>query len=714
MFKKSQKVLSNGRIGEIMVALQDGLNSGRAPSKEIANIAMSFESVDSGAIVALESAQDDLTTLINNVVSQFSMESAVTTAQVSAAVMGGIIAADPKGFFSRRVDVPTAGHMSSVVTPGYVTDTMTERMSMESYDMSENRNAVARTIAYNMQAPLQNEFGELFYPTITIPNDMAGLSVVLPLFQVHNDVVRGIDGKLDNYNKKNIIRAYTDPTILKNDQTRAIPVVRPESVAEGVFTPAALIPAYAYDNEGVAIQTAPLRPGKELNLIGLCQTDQTLARGSFDVTDALAPGITLTAVYVKLGDDIVKLKVDGLFGSNFVYAVQGLNRRMQLNFETTSLVIDKTTKLFDGSALGDLAVISTADLSVRVKVAASGNTNLELGNTVVYGNAVSLATIRNAAGIEIAQTDASVATIVSAFANASIVGYDLKAWLINSNRRQRGQLTDVSYWTQTFNVMPRSPVSSIHPTNTDTSSDAADMGMLVSLTQLRTANAAIDAFFDQIDNLRNYRPIKDGEGRPPEMLGIGSFFVMPQFMEASVDMEDYVDSLKSSDRRQDIQAALVDKIRDMAYQLYVKSEYGPANMVLSNNTGVVPTLAIVTDPYTAAYLMIDGDLRTTGPSFPVKVVTTNNIRMRGKIGFSFVSMTDNRNTEVNPLNFGNMIWQPEVVAALQVSRDGSTSRELAVSPSFLHINNLPVAGMINVSNIETVLKKVPVLNTPTP
>ena len=66
----------------------------------------------------------------------------------------------------------------------------------------------------------------------------------------------------------------------------------------------------------------------------------------------------------------------------------------------------------------------------------------------------------------------------------------------------------------------------------------------------------------------------------------------------------------------------------------------------------------------------------------------------------------------NPLHFGNMAYKPEIVTVLPLHRNGGNSRELTVSPSFLHVVNLPVLGVINVKNLDaTVLASKVAINT---
>jgi hypothetical protein len=118
-------------------------------------------------------------------------------------------------------------------------------LALEAYDERDNRNAAVYSIAYNMQAARQDEFGETFFPTIVVTPDQVGFGVTVRLMSVMNDFNRQITGELDKYERKNLIRALADPTILKNEMTRIIPVYRPQAADKFVDTALFLhVPCY--------------------------------------------------------------------------------------------------------------------------------------------------------------------------------------------------------------------------------------------------------------------------------------------------------------------------------------------------------------------------------------------------------------------------------------------------------------------------------------
>jgi len=245
------------------------------------------------------------------------------------------------------------------------------------------------------------------------------------------------------------------------------------------------------------------------------------------------------------------------------------------------------------------------------------------------------------------------------------------------------------------------------PAHVDGQIDASDIQALITTTRIRIANEAVTMILKANDLLAAYVSVRDNADESPDVLGVGRYYVRPAYYARPFDATTMVDSIKSHERAADIQAALVNEIRDIVYLLYRDSEYKAAADALYGGTGPIPTAVIATDPYTARYLMVTGDLRTLGGEFDVKVVSTLDYRMRGKIIITFGIFDSERNASINPLNNGNLLWAPELVLTANIGRAGQFSRETLVQPRYRFIQNLPVMGYLTVTNIPNVLGKLP-------
>lgn len=675
-------------------------------SPALAGLAVAQESLSESGAQQLSSAVEELNAALQEV--EQGSEDKFTTANIEAAQAAGILATDPAKAFSAPTGTPVSSENSVVVAAEGIFDGMGKRsVAVEAYDESNNRNASVYSIAYNLTASRQDEFGEAFFPTVTVSPDSVGFAVNVRLIQVFNDFKRNISGALDNYNKVNIIRGLADPGVLKNELTRAVPVHRTESA--NVFVAAGDVPPSALVIDGESITTAPLRFNRKFSLIGISQTDALLANGVMDPTDSIDPGgLALRAVYAKIGDNVLKFMTKDLALSQFVAAPQGNHRQMNLMFETDALLINNATRRADGAALNGAlqAGAVTANLIARVRVQVAGTINVETGETNVSNmGSLTVVAIRNNTGDVLDHTVAGAAQDFAAAIEAgSLIGYDLHAYRANQNRRQRGQLLDVQYFQQVYTVPFRAPITALKPVNTDATGEASDLAALITATQVRTSNAAVAQLLNTASVLKSFTDSR--EGVAPNILGVGRLLVKPTFIENLLDMATAIDSTKSHERAVDVQAVLVNAVRDMAFRLWRDSEYQAAATALKGGVAGTPTVIIGTDPVLARYLQIDGDLRTAGASFEVKVVATLDERMKGRIAVSFGDFSNVG--EPNPLHFGNMAWKPELTVVLPISRGGATSKELTVQPAFIHVTNLPVMGIIEVSNLENVIaSKVP-------
>lgn len=692
----------------LLVQLRNTVDAGRMVTPESTKTMFAMESAQDFQISALNTAHEGLSTAIESIAAELGFAAKLTQAQITAGAIGGLLAADPRHLLSRKTLPAMVATENSVVVQNMTSaDGMNERaFGLEAYDERENKNASIYSIAYNMQSARQDEFGETFFPTLVLTPDQVGFGVEVNLMTVFDATQHNVDGAFRDFGKKNIIRAAADHTVLKKEQTRVIPAVRPQNLAQ--FIDPAIVPATAVMIEGQSITTAPLKIGKELNLIAVGQTDSLLATGVMDNTDTLDTYLNLKNVYVKFGTDVLRFNVTNLPLSNFVYGQQANNRVMHLNFETTSILINRDSVRADGSALVDLAPLVAGNLIVRVSLKLTGSINIETGKTAVYGNAVATHVVLDQTGQQLDMAVAPAAPVVAVIDAGTIEGYDVTAFYTNLNRRQRGQLIDVVKFTQLYNVPLRSPISAMHPAVVDAAVDASDVQALITATRFKLSNESVTALIDAAGTLAQYVDAADVLGEGPDVLGAGRFFVRPTYFEETLDMATMVDSIKSYERAQDIQAALVNKLRDYAYRMYRDSEYKAAADALSGGISAVPCVIIGTDPVLARYLNVSGDLRTLGGEFDVRIVSTLDKRMQGKMFMTFGVFNEQRNTAPNPLNFGNMIWGPELVMTANLSRGNTYSKETVVQPRYTFLTHLPIMTTFVVNNVPSVLNKVPV------
>lgn len=708
-------------LDQLVQGIQGSLNrNGSAfASPGVARAAMSLESMTNDIGMELDRSMQDLNVALESICKDHSkVLGQVSQVQKDAAIACGIMASDIRGFITAPISRSVVATENMAVIQAVGSDYSESRMreALEAYDEKDNKNAVVYSVAYNMQAARQDEFAEAFFPTVVVTPEQNGYVASIRLIQVYDEVRRQISGSLDQFNKRNIIQALIDPSILKIDLTEIVPVYRDES--KDKFVAATLLTPVTMVKDGASVTTSALAVGKKLSLLGISQNEALLETGLQDTSDSIDTSIVLKNLFMTVGSgtdiEVVKFGTQAAPTAVFNYAVQGNYRMMNLSFTSDTLHVSQITTKADGSASAVLAPVVAGKYSVRLSVQVSGSVNCELGDTSIFASDVSVARVTDQDGNVLDMSTGVGKTIADLFAGAAIVGYDLEARRTNLNRRQRGQLLDTTYYSQLYTVPLRSPLTVPRPLTTGDANDSSDLAALITGTHIATTNAAIDEIFRAKDLLKQAVNNKDALGtQPNELLGVARFLVKPVYDEFDLDVEKVIDSLKSQDRANDMQAVLVNKLRDMVYRAYTNSGYKAAADALAGGQAPTPTVIIGTDPIIAGYLMVNGDFRTLGNEFNVKVVSTLNKRMSGKIVVSFGVLDGTTDGVPNPLHFGNMAWKPELTLVLPLHRNGGNSKELTVAPSFRHVANLPIMMWINVTNIDKVMQnKVAIATTP--
>jgi hypothetical protein len=696
-------VIPTSALDKLVTSIEGKINQGGRDfvSRDLARSAFSLESIDAHAMQELDTSVKGLQSALEHICGENTLT--VSQVQKDAAAVAGMLGGDIAGFLRMPTQHNVISTESMAFIPAQGGDFAETRMkqALEAYDEKENKNAVIYSVAYNLQAARQDEFGEAFFPTVVVTPDQVGFTVSIRLIQVYDEVRRQVSGKIDSFNKRNIIQAVIDPTILRNDQTKIVPVHRAESagnfVATGVLTPRNVL------LEGESITTSALAVGKKFSLLGISQTEALLETGLQDSTDSIDTAVALEAIYVLIGDSVVKFNTLRLPTATFTYAVQGNYRMMNLAFTTDSLLIDKDTKDVAGATLAELAGITTAEAEVRVSVSISGSVNLELADTTVFASDMAVFSVTDTAGVKLDPETGAGKALADLLIGAKVIGYDLDARRTNVNRRQRGQLLDTTFYNQVYAVPLRSPITVPRPLTIGDANDSSDLAALITATHIRTSNAAVDELLRVQDVLAEFVGKTTNDGETPEILGVARFLVKPFYEYDELNVDEVIDSIKSHERAADIQAVLVNKLRDMAYRMYRDSGYKAAADALAGGVSQVPTIVIGTDPVLSRYLTVTGDLRTLGNDFNVRIVSTLNKRMTGKIVMSFGEFGAGKEGVPNPMHFGNMAWKPELTLVLPLHRNGANSKELTVQPSFLHVTNLPIMASLDVVGIKDIV-----------
>ena len=696
-------------ISTALEALSTGLRDTEL-SPTLTAITMSMESLDTVEARTFDTATANLDAIITSVVTECDLFSDqddsnglnmyAAEASANAAAYGALLASNPESLLQQQV-VPTVPSAANHVVVGGTGEGLTTRtVAIESYDDKSTDAMVEYSATFNLFAPNPGAFVAANFPVITIDPSQTGLKISADLLYVQSDAIRSTSGDPTDFNRRSLTRATVDPSILQPDVTRIIPVHRLESADK--FALPANLPVRTIVYDEVSIDTAPLAFGKRMDLIALSQDDRLVSRGVMGLEDQLDVDIQLISVYIKVGDDVIKLGTKGITTSRFVGGRQEAVTGMNLNFGSDHLLITKDTTDVADAALVTLAAVGTSDLKVRIRLGVNGNADIDSGQVVVHANEIAVTRVFDAAGEELDLTAAPALAIVGLFDTAEFLGYELYATRSNTDLRQRGHIIGNTTYVEEYFVGLGSPITAIRPINT--THDDSDLRGLIAASHIRMTGEAVDKLVETSEILAALTTT--GVNDFPEVLGIGRIYVRPTFIQEYVDVSEQVTTQNSYETIRDISALLINIVKDTAARMFIESNMAGAKSVLNPSGNVKTTVVISTSSYIASYLSSPVNSNALEDKlFKYIVVHDANAKLYGKIHLTFHHITDTRNTEPNILSFGCMPYVPDVVFNLNITRNGQHSRELCVHPRHKAIVLSPIMGLINVRNITNALGK---------
>lgn len=623
-----------------------------------------------------------------------------------AAQMGYALAMGYQAGEARELEAPKLGGGAVLMNGASLGTKMTLRQ--EAFNNIDLRKSVAYSMGFNAAITRQTDVVMAWAPPIFINPDQTSLEISLNLLTVFNGAYHEITGEKTKFARRNVARAFADPTVLNRYETLVVPVVRAENIDK--FAADAVVPHAEKNFGNRKVLTAPLKYSQDVNLIGISTTDALLKTGAPGHRDVIEPGSKLEAMYIKSGADVIKLNTAGLKTSVFVAAQQGDQMEILLNMRT-NVAVGKNLKQFDGSDLtGPLKALVDGDLRLKLAIQVGGVVNVETTNAKVNTPTVTLVALVDAATQEEITTGAVFTAIKDAVAAFEHVGFDLEAYRTNANRRQVGDRINTRRFNYHYVVPYRDPITAERPAHKQEEQDAQDLTNLQALVRVRIENEVVDHIIRTADTMSTYVDMRDTDAEATDLLGLAQFYLIPTYVEDHIDLTKYVDSLKSSERAKDIQAAIVVKLRDVVARMYTDSQFKAGTDIQSGGTAPAPQINVLTDPIIARYIMEPGELRTLG-DFDMVLTTTLNYKVRGQIFMSFRMPGQESANEPNIFNFSHLVMSPELVLAANMTREGSYFAETQVQPRYEIIVLNPIMARIKVSGVKEVLSKVPGLTT---
>lgn len=680
------------------------------------NAVISTESVNDVKFEDVKTEYDSIVADLQTIASDVGVE--LTPQQLDAGAIVAMASKNPGTYHNLAVNTENGKFSSDAVVVEPCIDgeygSLDYRLDVgtEAYDERDLRNQIVSSTVFNIAAAQQEEFSEVFYPTVVLTPDQVGLEMTVMPIMVHREIRRKATGEVTDFDKKNLIHATSDYTILESQATKIVPYFNPNDSNKDKFVSEDILEPREVDVDGVAVRTSALAMGVSLDLLGLSQAPGVLNGEVLDSTDSLDSRLGLKKVYlvvnVTSGEDVTQSLVIfdtlNLPRSLFNKSSEGMGYEMELNFRTDAISLHDGTMDASGNLLAD-SLVGLKTYSLQFKCVITGTANVETGMVEIHTTKIAVDSAYDSDGTPIAPSDPG---LIAAFdgVDYEVIGYDVDAARTNTNLRTRGLILDTDTITEAHKVGLGAPISVPAPVSSS-GRTGVDLKALIAAVRTRTGNNGVTALLNFISRMRLYSQSLEA-GEPTRAVeGIGRHLIKPVFIEQTLDLRDLVDSEKSSDKAEDIRAAIVEVLRYAAYKMVVDSNYRDALDFDTGGGNTMPKLIIGTDPITARYIIEFGDDRTMSDQFKdFKVVTTTDTRMKDLIVMSFCR--DGK--DADPLSFGTHVYVPELTSTVQVTRNGSTSKENQVQPRDVHVNNLPIVAVIHVEGLQEIIEsKVPLV-----
>jgi len=571
-----------------------------------------------------------------------------------------------------------------------------ESVNMQSYESRDFSKFKEASIEFNVLSTAQDAVSELFFPSLNVSADAPLLRSTLRSVVVQRNVQHSKSGAPTNLSRKNLAHAFTNPEILENNSTAVIPVVAADNSNIDNFVPAAKFAPYDVEVDGEANKTAPLVIGREVNLLGLAANGTFAPAEGYDGTDQLNSRAVLNTLLVEVSDGVatsqIQLKVGGLPTSNFVKAIQGnSNEDFILNFTTTNPSFSTETLDKDGVAATALADIE-AGISLRLKVKAHGDLNLNTSNLTVDGASVNVIAAYGAAG-KVA-IEGALETAVNKL-TMQVIGYELaETTRTNSNRSTTGLWVDTTSHSREFAIGAQAPIYHPMPRGAETPQDIVQS--LVAASRAVTTNRGMAAIINHVNALEAYVAMGATDIQPSDMFPGASDELVPYFKSIELDVKAKLNSISTHEKGEDIRSLFSTVLTHYVAEMINRSNYITA-LEMARGTAAKPKVIIATDPEIAPWLMLSGDADFLGRMVDYQVTATVHPEFKGRIVVSFGS--DTTIDGIDPLGFGRRGWITELLATQDTTRNGKASKEVVIQPRELHAAVLPVALNFDVSNL---------------
>ena len=639
-----------------------------------------------------------------------------TSAQLEAGAMVLMAAGDPQAYaiaaMSESYPALESGDIEGPAINtgvGGIMDYGMQSIGLEYFTEKSLDKHMAASFRFNMQAARQDHFSETIMPTIVADPTEAGLLIEIKKTMVHRAVRHSVKDENNRpYNRRNILDGATDHTVLEDQAIAVVPYRVEDGSNKDQFISEDLYAPREREVGDYSVSTAPLAFGSKHNLLQLSAHPGLVTSGVLDESDELNGRVELGALYFSVGkkggkaEDVVLLKVNtaNRARSTFNKSQEGDGMEMALNFTGAAFTVSGDSVDNDGNTITAFDELASNDFSLNFTVDVKNSLNLQTGLEKPMVSDVEVLGLLDDNGDKIGTTKGAGKTIVDKL-EIKPVGYEYLATRSNANRRTKGLLIDSVVERERYKIQLGSPLTSRKPIGREDNSQAIED--LITAARVRNSNQCVTKILNVTEVLKEtVKSIGNGnQYEVPSIEGVGRHYVRPWYDEENINVNNLVSTLDSKDVDENLTAVILGIIREQVVRAIQESRFQPALEMLSGYTMTKPQVIIGTDVVIANWIERTADKRTLGDQFKYEVVTTNDNRWHGRIQWFF--KVGEGEGGLNPLNFGNHIWVPELITDTNLTRNEGTANEVTVQPRNTHIVNCPITGVVNVEGIHELI-----------
>lgn len=574
----------------------------------------------------------------------------------------------------------------------------------------------------------------LFFPSIVVKHDEHKYRMIIDVANFVNSFDRDRDSTREDIRKKAqslpILKNLFNPDIMEKDITRVMPYAKDGANVNS------LVPGYKWISKHTyeSFETGYIKAGIELDLIGASQSDVDLKKTPADNTDALLPTLKMESMLVKVKTKSNQTGVDFKFilediaGSVFTTKQQGDVRDMVLNMTEQVVSVKLGSTLNASGAVCDLGTVCNrpafAGYVLKFGFELVGSANLPSATVKVdavgRGAFLTLKSVHDANGVEIPLSASSIADLVAEFTDSEFLGYTVIAYRANTNFKKTGQFIELKAFGIEFAVNFKNPVSILGSINNFTGDTLLDWSLMNKTITAVTAACnynGLTAIFKHAAKLKE-RTLIPHDTNDQIDYNMCNHVVDPYYNEFAIDFSE-IDSLKSSDRFEDIQAAVIAKITKLGMDMYLNSNYAIAFEEYYRDQNKKPTLLLGTDILTASYLTKGWTSNKISLNNILDLVVVTDIQPRMRevrndkqvagIGFLTFTLQDSIGEMTKPdlLHFGFQCVSPVINVVIDNKpHNGGLVRQAFVLPRYDFYPMLPIMTVVRFTGYEESIDKI--------